>query len=442
MHQAIARRYRPQLFRDVIGQEATVTTLQNALKRNQVAHAYLFSGPRGVGKTTLARLFAKVLNCAAGGLEPCNTCPSCLEITAGQSLDVLEIDGASNRGIDDIRQLTETVGFAPSHGRYKITLLDEVHMLTKEAFNALLKTLEEPPAHAKFFFATTEPHKVLPTILSRCQRFELARVPPEQIERKLLAISSELTRPLDAEAAHLIAAHADGSLRDAESLLDQLLCFADGPITAPLVRQALGLAPLDAFFALDQAIAASHLPFAFTVVEQLYNSGRDLFHFYEELVSHIRLLTAIKLDPNTRLPPDLSSRYAASAATYTAPQLLYLLETLLTSEADLRRSLFPRVSLESLLLRLLRSRHRLPLEVLTRRLLELESTLKTAEAPKNPEAPEPPKALPIPETPKPVELKDVPFNPVTPPPEPVLNKAKHDTLMRFAAVELEGTLKS
>jgi len=195
-YQVLARRYRPQRFSDVVGQQAILQTLKNAIARDLVAHAYLFSGSRGVGKTTLARLFAKALNCTSLGNdgEPCNTCPSCIDITSGQSLDVIEIDGASNRGIDDIRQINETVGFAPSHGKYKIYIIDEVHMLTKEAFNALLKTLEEPPEKAKFFFATTEPHKVLPTIISRCQRFDLGRILPAQIFAKLGLIAKELKR--------------------------------------------------------------------------------------------------------------------------------------------------------------------------------------------------------------------------------------------------------
>ncbi|MBU6447179.1 MAG: DNA polymerase III subunit gamma/tau, partial [Verrucomicrobia bacterium] len=207
-YQVLARKYRPQSFRDVLAQDAAVTTLKNAIRFDKVAHAYLFCGSRGVGKTTLARLFAKALNCQSltADFEPCNQCSSCHEISSGQSLDVIEIDGASNRGIDDIRQINETVGYAPSRGRYKIYIIDEVHMLTKEAFNALLKTLEEPPEQAKFFFATTEAHKVLPTIISRCQRFDLARIPPSLIVSKLGEIALDLNRMVDKEALELIAA--------------------------------------------------------------------------------------------------------------------------------------------------------------------------------------------------------------------------------------------
>src|SRR3989344_5068218 len=233
-YQVIARKYRPQSFSDVVGQGPAVTTLKNAIRFDKVAHAYLFCGSRGVGKTTLARLFAKALNCSSptSDLEPCNECPSCVEITSGQSLDVIEIDGASNRGIDDIRQINETVGYAPALGKYKIYIIDEVHMLKKEAFNALLKTLEEPPEKAKFFFATSEPHKGLPTIISRCQRFDLARIQPSLIASKLGSIARDLNRDVEPAALHLIASFAEGSLRDAESLFDQILCFAQNQIAA------------------------------------------------------------------------------------------------------------------------------------------------------------------------------------------------------------------
>lgn len=206
-YQVLARKYRPQSFQDVVGQEVVVTTLKNAIRLSKVAHAYLFCGGRGTGKTTLARLFAKALNCEKLNCdqEPCNQCSSCLDIMAGQSLDVIEIDGASNRGIDDIRQINEMVGYVPSHGRYKIYIIDEVHMLTKEAFNALLKTLEEPPPQAKFFFATTEAHKILPTIISRCQRFDLGRISITQITSKLEQIAKDLQRDVDADALHKIA---------------------------------------------------------------------------------------------------------------------------------------------------------------------------------------------------------------------------------------------
>ena len=379
-YQVLARKYRPQKFADVIGQEAVLTTIKNALRFDQAAHAYLFAGSRGVGKTTLARLFAKALNCPNRGadLEPCNECPSCFEVTSGQSLDVMEIDGASNRGIDDIRQINETVGYAPSHGKYKIYIIDEVHMLTKEAFNALLKTLEEPPERAKFFFATTEPHKVLPTIISRCQRFDLLRIGASQIADKLSLIALDMNRKAEPEALHLIASFADGSLRDAESLFDQILCFASASITADTVRQALGLIAQDHFFDLDQAFSECRLAYAFELVEHLFLSGKDLSHFLEQLVEHYRLLCLCKTLGEKSLPLHLRERYFLQMRHYTQAQCLYILDTLIAAEQTMQKSPFPRVTLESTLLHIIRSKNRIPIEVIAKRLSELESSIKSA----------------------------------------------------------------
>jgi len=527
-YQVIARKYRPQSFKEVVGQAPAVTTLKNAIRFDKVAHAYLFCGSRGVGKTTLARLFAKALNCQApdADFEPCNQCPSCLEIASGQSLDVIEIDGASNRGIDDIRQINETVGYAPSHGKYKIYIIDEVHMLTKEAFNALLKTLEEPPEKAKFFFATTESHKVLPTIISRCQRFDLARIQPSLISSKLQQITADLHREAEPAALQLIASFADGSLRDAESLLDQILCFAEGPITAAIVRQSLGLVPEDLFIALDQAFSECRLSFAFELVDQLFKAGKDLAHFLEQLIEHYRNLALCRTQARTQ--DDASDRYAASARLYTQAQCLYILDLLIQAESQFQKSTFQRISLESILLQIIRSKNRIPPEVLVKRLLQLEERaanniaepvtikeeslpqekqplLKTEPLPTLPQISEPaqpihselpslPLSLNLPQESsiqeETLQLKPVPFNPFktveqqnpekpkvespTPLPastssaipslpktleQPPIEKKKiespstvatstlpspsyrYDTIMRFAAIELEGTLK-
>jgi DNA polymerase-3 subunit gamma/tau len=386
-YQVLARKYRPQAFCDVVGQEAAVTTLKNAIRLNKIAHAYLFCGSRGVGKTTLARLFAKALNCQAltAEQEPCNECPSCLEIASGQSLDVIEIDGASNRGIDDIRQINETVGYAPSHGRYKIYLIDEVHMLTKEAFNALLKTLEEPPDQAKFFFATTEPHKVLPTIISRCQRFDLARIQPDLIASKLQQIATDLGRKVDPEALQLIASFSEGSLRDAESLFDQILCFSEQTITEGIVRQSLGLVPQELFHSLDQAFSNYHLSYAFELVDQLFQTGKDLAHFVEQLIDHYRNIVCSKC------------KQEGANRIYTQQQALHILDLLIQAESNFQKSSFQRIALESLLLQIIRSKHRIPVEVLVRHLTESEpkevlSEHSTAapELVKAPEIPKPP----------------------------------------------------
>jgi DNA polymerase-3 subunit gamma/tau len=470
-YQVIARKYRPQLFKEVVGQSVTVTTLKNALRLKKLSHAYLFSGSRGTGKTTLARLFAKAMNCQNLNLktmEPCNECPSCREILSGQSLDVIEIDGASNRGIDDIRQIHEMVGYVPSHGKYKIYIIDEVHMLTKEAFNALLKTLEEPPERAKFFFATTEPHKILPTILSRCQRFDLSRILPSQIIEKLGRIAKDLSREVEEEALCIIAEHSDGALRDAESLLDQLFCFIEGKVTGEHARQVFGLVEEERFFALDQAFSTSNYPFAFQAVDQFFKEGKDLSHIMEQLISHYRLIALVKTSGESALPTHLAGKYAHSASHYTEAQSLYLFEYLIQAESAFHKSTMLRIHLENTLLHILRSRHRIGVETLVRNLKEMEARLKAEEMPSAQPALEAPQKIPpepeqkkesVPA--KPPEAKKEPLpkkvaeSPITTKKIPVEQKepqtekqsARHpqshyDTLMRFAAVELEGSLKT
>lgn len=241
MYKTLARKYRPQVFEEVVGQEEIVETLKKAIRINRVTHAYLFSGPRGVGKTTIARIFAKALNCANGPIEtPCNKCDSCIEITNGSSLDVLEIDGASNRGIDEIRNLRENVNLLPAKSRFKIYIIDEVHMLTNEAFNALLKTLEEPPDYIKFFFATTAPEKIPPTIISRCQRFNLKPLKREDVKKKLIEICEKENIKIEEKAIDEIYDFCEGSLRDAISLLEQLIIFSDEKVKYEDVRNLLG----------------------------------------------------------------------------------------------------------------------------------------------------------------------------------------------------------
>src|SRR5208283_782247 len=245
-YQVIARKYRPQRFAEVVGQEHVTQTLANAIEQNRIAHAYLFCGPRGTGKTTIARIFAKCLNCTGGPKIDFDEKDSqCIEITEGRSLDVLEIDGASNNGVEQVRELRETCKYAPANSPFKIYIIDEVHMLTTQAFNALLKTLEEPPAHVKFFFATTEPQKVLPTILSRCQRFDLRRIPASLIVKHLKAIAKKEKVSVDDEALAAIARGAEGGLRDAESALDQLIAFCGNKIAESDVLSVFGLVAHD-----------------------------------------------------------------------------------------------------------------------------------------------------------------------------------------------------
>jgi len=273
----LARKWRPQVFEDVLGQEHVGKTLKNAIRLGRVAHAYLFSGPRGVGKTSVARILAKALNCEKGPVEiPCNSCVNCREITEGSSMDVNEIDGASNRGIDEIRELRENVKFAPASSRYKIYIIDEVHMLTKEAFNALLKTLEEPPPHVIFVFATTETHKVPATILSRCQRFDFRRLSLRNITDNLRRIASMEGIRISDAGLTLIAEASEGSVRDAQSLFDQAISFAGTEIGDGEVEELLGTADRRFLFSLSEAVLARDAAACLRIIEEAYFAGLDM----------------------------------------------------------------------------------------------------------------------------------------------------------------------
>ena len=381
-YQVIARKFRPQTFNHVLGQDAIITTLKNAIKNKKLAQAYLFCGSRGTGKTTLARLLAKALNCAQPreNLDPCNECEFCKGITSGHSLDVLEIDGASHRGIEDIRQINETVAYAAASGHYKIYIIDEVHMLTKEAFNALLKTLEEPPEKVKFFFATTEPHKIPPTILSRCQRFNLKRIPLDQIIAKLRFVAKELNVEVEDEAFELLAQRAEGGLRDAESLFDQILAFEQGKITIDSVSSILGITSREVFFEMDLAGEQGELVKAFEIADRIFSEGKDLNHFLEGLINHLRQILLFKLSKGQSLLSHISEkdlkRYAESSQYYTQEQCLNLIEYLLEAQLKLKHSSFVQIALENILLHVMRSHFSIPIEYLVRRLNELEESLQ------------------------------------------------------------------
>ncbi len=386
-YQGLSRLYRPQTFASILGQEAIVTTLKNALKQKKTAQAYLFCGTRGTGKTTLARVLAKAINCEnrKEDSEPCNECSSCLEITQGRNLNVFEIDGASNRGIDDIRQLNETIAYAPSSSGCKIFIIDESHMLTKEAFNALLKTLEEPPPNVKFFLATTEPHKVPPTIISRCQRFDLQRIPTSMISHKLSQIADSQSITYEEEALYRIAGLSDGSMRVAESLLDQILCFSEGPLTALQVSSSLATLPTESFFSFDDAYEKHNLRFAFTWAGTIFSSGKDLTYFFECLLEHYRNILTTKMNISLEeIPISLKEKYTHSASLYTEEQALYILDYLIEWYQHVSKTPFKRVGLEMVLLHILKSKYRVSAADLVVRLEQMQTTPHLDPLPKAP----------------------------------------------------------
>ncbi len=301
MSLVLYRKYRPQTFAKVIGQEHVVRTLSNAIKFDRVAHAYLFTGPRGTGKTTIARLLAKAVNCQnKENYEPCNKCPSCLEINEGRSLDLIEIDAASNRGIDEIRELRDGIKFSPSSLKYKVFIIDEVHQLTKEAFNALLKTLEEPPAHALFILATTEINKVPQTIISRTQRFDFYKIPLEKLIERFHWIAQQEKVKIDKPALELIALNADGSVRDGESLLGQIVAMAGGDkeITLEEVQDILGITDIKSVQDLVDYLSQKKISEAISHINHLANNGFDLIQFAKSLISYLRKMMILKVDVN------------------------------------------------------------------------------------------------------------------------------------------------
>jgi DNA polymerase III subunit gamma/tau len=339
-YQVFARKYRPQTFDDLVGQAHVTRTLKNAVAQNRLAHAYLFVGPRGIGKTSTARILAKALNCVNGPtVTPCGVCDSCKEITAGNSLDVLEIDGASNNGVEQVRELRDNVRYAPSKGHFKIYIIDEVHMLTSAAFNALLKTLEEPPPHVKFIFATTEPQKVLPTILSRCQRFDLHRIPANLIAQHLQFIAGQEKITLDPAAAHAIAKGADGGLRDAESMLDQLVAFCGEKIAEPDVLNVFGFTSEQMVANFTDKILRGLTSDALELLHAEAENGKDMMKLMSDLIAYLRDVLVGKVKPDALaddLNPELQKSLEAQAALIETDRLLELIDQFAAAEGRMK----------------------------------------------------------------------------------------------------------
>jgi DNA polymerase III subunit gamma/tau len=396
----IARKWRPQNFADIAGQEHITRTLQNAISAGRIAHAYLFTGVRGVGKTTAARILAKALNCEKGPTPtPCNECSQCQEISQGSSIDVLEIDGASNRGIDEIRQIIDNVRYQPAHGRFKIYIIDEVHQVTKDAFNALLKTLEEPPPSVKFILATTEPHRLPATILSRCQRYDFRRIQLREIIQRLGAIAKSEGLNITQGALVLLAREADGSMRDAQSLLEQVLAMAEpgdakskkAPVDEVLLQEVLGLAERSALYDISAAVLSANAQKCVEIVAAVVHHGRDINRLSRDLVEHFRNLLVARLvsganasarskestaglaTPLLDLPDQEISDLVAQAGPISVETLLDYFDFMAAGDEEIARSSTPRFALESVLIRLAGLPQTLPVAELVERLERLEN---------------------------------------------------------------------
>ena len=431
-YQVIARKYRPQRFADVVGQEHVTQTLANAIQQKRIAHAYLFCGPRGTGKTTVARIFAKALNCTGGPkIDFDDNDTRVQEITEGRSLDVLEIDGASNNGVEQVRELRDTCKYAPANSPFKIYIIDEVHMLSTAAFNALLKTLEEPPAHVKFMFATTDPEKVLPTILSRCQRFDLRRIPTALITKHLAHIAGLEKVTIDQFALHAIARGADGGMRDAESTLDQLISFCGDKIEEADVLSMFGLAAQGQILSLSKAILAGEIQTALTLVNELSQNGKDLGRLLTDLLNHFRNLLLFQVSRGDLNLLEVSEAEVAAlkeqSALANVESFTRILEVLADAELRLRDTASKKILLEVTALKAIEARTAVSLDAVLKQLNQLRSGQPTsvpATAPaataerrqpaRNESASLPPRPVPTASTPAPVApttLADAP--PVT-----------------------------
>src|ERR1700742_492555 len=385
-YQVIARKYRPQRFADVVGQEHVTQTLANAIAQKRIAHAYLFCGPRGTGKTTVARIFAKCLNATGGPkVDFDDNDFHVQEITEGRSLDVLEIDGASNNGVEQVRELRETCKYAPASSKFKIYIIDEVHMLTTAAFNALLKTLEEPPEHVKFMFATTDPEKVLPTILSRCQRFDLRRIPSSLIVQQLTKIAKEEKVKIEPAALEAIARGAEGGMRDAESTLDQLISFCGDKIEEPDVLSMFGLTAQKQLLELSLAVLGGEVEIALRILNELAKGGKDLGRLLSDLLNHFRNLLIFQVSRGDLNLLEVSEAEAASlreqSAMADANALTRIMEVLANAELRLRDAASKKILLEVTLLKAIEARNAVSIDSILKRLQDLRGGESAPAAP-------------------------------------------------------------
>ncbi|MDM8515225.1 DNA polymerase III subunit gamma/tau [Desulfobacterales bacterium HSG16] len=376
----LARKYRPQTFEDVVAQTHVTHTLKNAIEADRVAHAILFSGPRGTGKTTVARIMAKAMNCEQGpASEPCNQCQSCKEITSGSAVDVFEIDGASNNGVDNIRELRDNIRYMPAHSRYKIYIIDEVHMLSTAAFNALLKTLEEPPPHIMFFFATTESNKIPVTILSRCQRHDLKRLESASIINHMASLCLAEGKKVDHEGLEIVAKESGGCMRDALSLLDQVLTCADGEITSKQIIDILGVIDSQILFDISDAILKQDLAKILEILDTVYERGHSVKELYSSLLGHFRNLLMVRITDNAAKLMDLPAReiqsMKAQANQVSDIYLGRMLDILFKEEASVLFSAHSQIALEMAFIRMFQTRPGLPIDTLIEKLDHLAGNI-------------------------------------------------------------------
>ena len=381
----LARKYRPQTFEDVVKQDHVTLTLKNAIASNRMAHAVLFSGPRGTGKTTVARILAKAMNCEKGPAPvPCNHCKSCQDITSSAAVDVYEIDGASNNGVEQVRELRDNIKYMPAHSRYKIYIIDEVHMLSTAAFNALLKTLEEPPAHVLFIFATTEPHKIPLTILSRCRRHDFRRISIDAITDHLETICKKENFDIEKESLNLMAREAGGCMRDALSLLDQVMTCSKGGLVRDQILNIMGVIDRKLIFDLTDGILAADVPEILVVLDEIYDRGQDMKKLYSDLLEHFRNLLVVKLAKNldklVDVPKHEMKMMADQVFRVTPSHVAQLFDILFREEPTMRFSAQPKMALEMALIRMCQIKPVLSIDEVIEKLDSLKNAVDSGSA--------------------------------------------------------------